>query len=78
MERQFYGNACIKECHNEVIEYYKLKYKGNYGLEVLSDNEISSFMNITHEESTIEKILDILLKNEVYPVHVPDIVTEMI
>ena len=69
------------------LEYYKIKNENNeYGVEVVKTEyrdefekvENASAIKITKEENIIEKVIDKLKENLVTPMHLDDIVKEMI
>ena len=76
--------------HPIKLEYYKIesedKKKLKYGLEIIKTDyyqetvniEKSEIRNITNDENSIQKILEILKENDVTPVGVEEVVKEIL
>ena len=94
MYKRFYGDVCfesIELLENDIenninIEYYKTKNSRNYGIEVVKkiqkENKIiverESIKNISTDETTTDRIINILMQNKVTPVTLKDVVTDLL
>lgn len=78
------NSTCTKEGEaNYVLKYFKTNEAEGYGIRCSlynSENMVDSneVKGITTEEYRIEKFLQILEKNQVFPVHLKDVIEDLL
>ena len=90
MQREYRGSKIIKDCEEEIkVDYYLIadskifsdesSPRRTYGVEIVeNDKECELVQDVSLDEDATLEIIDTLRRNEVLPIHLHDIIEDLL